>query len=98
MDVINLKKLAQFSHEKGLLNAMEKRRHVKKNLLKTRCFNLALVCLNRGQEIPLRPEPYEYAFALWKVQEHLQWTTRKLTCCFRRIRTPLGGLYKWRMR
>jgi quercetin dioxygenase-like cupin family protein len=62
MDVINLKKLVQFSEDKGLLDTMEKRRRVKKELLKTRCFNLVLVCLERGQEIPSRPEPYGVCF------------------------------------
>jgi quercetin dioxygenase-like cupin family protein len=62
MDVINLKKLVQFSEDKGLLDTMEKRRRVKKDLLKTRCFNLVLVCLERGQEIPPRPEPYDVCF------------------------------------
>jgi len=41
---------------------MEKRRRVKKDLLKTRCFNLVLVSLERGQEIPPRPEPYDVCF------------------------------------
>jgi len=38
---------------------MEKCKRVKKNLLKTRCFNLVFVCPDRGQEIPPRPEPYD---------------------------------------
>jgi quercetin dioxygenase-like cupin family protein len=62
MDVINLKRLAQFSQDNGLLDTMEKRRHVKKDLLKTRSFNLVLVCLDRGQEIPPRREPYDVCF------------------------------------
>ncbi|MCL6579674.1 MAG: cupin domain-containing protein [Candidatus Bathyarchaeota archaeon] len=62
MDVINLKRLVQFSEDKGLLDTMEKRRRVKKDLFKTRCFNLVLVCLDRGQEIPPRPEPYDVCF------------------------------------
>jgi quercetin dioxygenase-like cupin family protein len=62
MDVINLKRLMQFSGDKGLLDTMEKRGRVKKDLLKTRCFNLMLVCLERGQEIPSRPEPYDVCF------------------------------------
>ena len=62
MDAINLKGLVQFSEDKGLLDTMEKRRRVKKDLLKTRCFNLVLVCLERDQEIPLRPEPYDVCF------------------------------------
>jgi quercetin dioxygenase-like cupin family protein len=62
MDVINLKNLVQISEDKGLLDTMEKRRRVKKDLLKTRCFNLVLVCFDRGQEIPPRPEPYDVCF------------------------------------
>ncbi len=62
MDVINLKRLVQFSWDKGLLDTMEKRRRVKKDMLKTRCFNLVLVSLERGQEIPPRPEPYDVCF------------------------------------
>jgi quercetin dioxygenase-like cupin family protein len=62
MDVINLKGIVQFSEDKGLLDTMEKRRRVKKDLLKTRSFNLMLVCLERGQEIPPHPEPYDVCF------------------------------------
>jgi quercetin dioxygenase-like cupin family protein len=62
MDAINLKGLVRFSEDKGLLDTMEKRRRVKKDLLKTRCFNLVLVCLERDQEIPPRPEPYDVCF------------------------------------
>jgi quercetin dioxygenase-like cupin family protein len=62
MDVINFKGMAQFSQNKGLLDTMEKRRHVKKDLLEARCFNLVLFCLDKGQEIPLRPEPYDVCF------------------------------------
>ena len=62
MDVINLKGMVQFSESKGLLDTMEKRRRVKKDLLKTRCFNLVLVCLDKGQEIPSRPESYDVCF------------------------------------
>jgi quercetin dioxygenase-like cupin family protein len=62
MDVINLKKLVRFSEGKGLLDTTEKRRRIRKDLLKTRCFNLVLVCLDRGQEISPRPEPYGVCF------------------------------------
>ncbi len=62
MDIINLKKLMQFSEDKGLLDTVEKRRRVKRDLLKTRCFNLVLVCLDRGQEIPPCPELYDVCF------------------------------------
>jgi hypothetical protein len=56
------KNLVRISEDKGLLDIMEKRRHVKKDLFKTRCFNLVLVCFDRGQEIPPRPEPYDVCF------------------------------------
>jgi quercetin dioxygenase-like cupin family protein len=62
MNVTNLKRLVQFSEDKGLLDTMKKRRHVKEDLLKTRFFNLVLVCLERGQEIPPCPEPYDVCF------------------------------------
>ncbi|MGQ9538598.1 MAG: cupin domain-containing protein [Candidatus Bathycorpusculaceae bacterium] len=62
MDVVNLKRLVQFSDNEGLLDSMEERRRVKRELLRTRCFNLVLVCLDIGQEIPPRPEPYDVCF------------------------------------
>ena len=80
MDAINLKALTQFSGDKGLLDTVEKRRRVKKDLLKTRCFNLVLVCLERDQEIPPRPEPYDVCFYIMGGRGHLLWVTRKPTC------------------
>ena len=62
MNVIDLKRLAKFSEDKGLLDTIEKRGRVKKDLLQTQSFNLVLVCLNEGQEIPPRPEPYGACF------------------------------------
>jgi quercetin dioxygenase-like cupin family protein len=62
MNVIDLKRLTKFSEDKGLLDTTEKRRRVKKDLLRTRSFNLVLVCLNEDQEIPPRPEPYDVCF------------------------------------
>ena len=41
---------------------MEDRRRVKKNVLKTSNFNVVLICLEAGQEIPSRPEPYAVCF------------------------------------
>ncbi len=35
---------------------------VKRDLLKTSNFNVALICLKTGQEIPSRPEPYAVCF------------------------------------
>ena len=60
--VFDLNKLAEFSQKKGLLNAMEDRRRVKRDLLKTSSFNLVLICLEKSQEIPSRPEPYAVCF------------------------------------
>ncbi|MBX5328815.1 MAG: cupin domain-containing protein [Candidatus Bathyarchaeota archaeon] len=64
MKIINLKKFVEFSPEKGVLNTMEKRKSVKKDLMKTENYNLVLICLNVGQEIPSRPEPYAVCFQI----------------------------------
>jgi len=66
MDVIDLRKHVEYSHDKGLLDAMEKRRRVKKDLLKTKNYNIVLVCLDAEQEIPSRPEPYDVCFYVVK--------------------------------
>ena len=60
--VFDLNKLVEFSQKKGLLNAMEDRRRVKKDVFKTSHFNIVLISLEAGQEIPPRPEPYEVCF------------------------------------
>ena len=52
MDVWDLTKLAEFS----------KTQRIKKNISKTKWFNIVLVCLESGQEIPSRPEPYDVCF------------------------------------
>jgi len=52
MDVQDLVKLVEFS----------KTERVKKDIYKTKMFNLVLVCLETGQEIPPRPEPYDVCF------------------------------------
>jgi len=51
LDVWDLTKLSDFS-------SVER---VKKDLFKTKMFNLVLVCLEAGQEIPPLPEPYARA-------------------------------------
>jgi len=48
----DLAKLAEFS----------KTQRVKKDICKTKMFNTVLVCLETGQEIPSRPEPYDVCF------------------------------------
>jgi len=60
--VFDLNKLAEFSQRQGLLSNMEDRRRVKKDLLKTSHFNIVLICLETGKEIPSRPEPYAVCF------------------------------------
>ena len=52
LDAWDLTKLAEFS----------KIQRVKKDICKTKWFNIVLVCLESGQEIPSRPEPYEVCF------------------------------------
>jgi len=49
LDVWDLTKLAEFSDVQ----------RVKKDLCKTKMFNIVLVCLETGQEIPPRPEPID---------------------------------------
>jgi len=61
-NVINLNKLVEFASGKHLLDTIQDRQRVKKNVLKTKSFNVVLICLESGQEIPLRPEPYEVCF------------------------------------
>ncbi|MGQ9624450.1 MAG: cupin domain-containing protein [Candidatus Bathycorpusculaceae bacterium] len=64
MKIINLSKLVKFSQKKGLLDTMEERKRVKRDLLKTKNYNLVLVCLEADQEIPPRPEPYDVCFSI----------------------------------
>jgi quercetin dioxygenase-like cupin family protein len=52
MDIWDTTELAEFS----------KTQRVKKDLCKTKMFNVVLVCLEKGQEIPPRPEPYDVCF------------------------------------
>src|SRR4030042_246434 len=61
-EIFDLKKLAVFSQKQGELNTVEDRRRVKTDLLKTRSFNVVLICLEAGQEVPSRPEPYGVCF------------------------------------
>ena len=66
VQVFDLNKLVEFSQKQGLLNSMEARRPVKKDLLKTSNFNVVLICLETGQEIPSRSEPYGVCFYVIK--------------------------------
>jgi len=58
----DLNKLAEFSRKQGSLSSLEDLRVVKKDLLKTTNFNVALICLEAGQEIPPHPEQYGVCF------------------------------------
>ena len=60
--VFNLIKLADFSQKKGVLCIPEDLPAVKKDLLKTNNYTVALICLEKGQEIPSHPEPYGACF------------------------------------
>jgi len=51
-EVWDLTKLTEFS----------KTQRVKKDIHKTKWFNIVLVCLETGQEIPSHPEPYAVCF------------------------------------
>jgi quercetin dioxygenase-like cupin family protein len=44
------------------LTEFSKTQRVKKDICKTKMFNIVLVCLETGQEIPSRPEPYDVCF------------------------------------
>jgi len=66
MDVINVDKFIDFSRDEGTLDTLEKRKGVKKDLLRAKHYNLVLVCLESGQEIPSRPEPYNVCFYVLK--------------------------------
>jgi len=61
-NVVDLYKLIEFSQKKGILNTMEDRRRVRKSVLQTKNFDIVLICLESGQEIPSRPEPYDVCF------------------------------------
>jgi quercetin dioxygenase-like cupin family protein len=58
----DLNQLASFSPKQGLLSNMAERKKIKHDVLKTGNFNVVLICLETGQEIPSRPEPYGVCF------------------------------------
>jgi quercetin dioxygenase-like cupin family protein len=60
--VFDLNKLASFSQKKGVLNIPDDLANVKQDLLSTKNYTIALICLETGQEIPLHPEPYGACF------------------------------------
>jgi quercetin dioxygenase-like cupin family protein len=58
----DLNKIAEFSRKQGSLKIPEDLGLLKKELFKTSKFNVALICLEAGQEIPPHPEPYSVCF------------------------------------
>jgi len=58
----NLNEIAELSRKQGSVKIPEDLGLLKKDLLKTRKFNVALICLEAGQEIPPHPEPYSVCF------------------------------------
>jgi quercetin dioxygenase-like cupin family protein len=58
----NLNEIAEFSQKQGSIKISEDLGLLKKDLLKTGKFNVALICLETGQEIPSHPEPYSVCF------------------------------------
>ena len=52
LEVPDVTKLTEFS----------KTQRIKKDIYKTKWFNVVLICLETGQEIPPRPEPYDVCF------------------------------------
>jgi len=60
--VFDLNKLSAFSQKKGVLNIPEDLASIKKDLLSTKNYTIALICLETGQEIPPHPEPYGACF------------------------------------
>jgi len=59
--VIDVNKLAEYSQKQDVLTAKDGG-PVKTDLLKTTHFNVALICLESGQEIPSHPEQYGVCF------------------------------------
>lgn len=62
--IFDLNKLTAFSQRKGALNIPQDLTDVKKDVLTTKNFTVALICLETGQEIPLHPEPYGACFCV----------------------------------
>jgi len=60
--IFDLNKLATFSQKKGILSIPEDLANIKKDLLSTKNYTVALICLEAGQEIPAHPEPYGACF------------------------------------
>jgi quercetin dioxygenase-like cupin family protein len=60
--VFDLNKLTTFSQKKGVLNIPQDLTTVKKDVLTSKNFTVALICLETGQEIPSHPEPYGACF------------------------------------
>jgi quercetin dioxygenase-like cupin family protein len=62
MKVFDLNKLAKFSRNSGSLSTAQNRSIIKTDIFKTDNYNVVLICLEAGQEIPSRTEPYGVCF------------------------------------
>ena len=60
--VFDLKELSSFTTKKGKLTIPTDLAGIKKDLLESKNFTVALVCLDSEQEIPAHPEPYGACF------------------------------------
>ncbi len=60
--VFNLKELSSFSTKKGKLIIPNDLAGIKNDLIESKNFTVALVCLDSEQEIPIHPEPYGACF------------------------------------
>jgi quercetin dioxygenase-like cupin family protein len=61
-EIFDLNKLVAFSQKKGIITIPQDLTDVKKDVLTTKNFTVALICLETGQEIPSHPEPYGACF------------------------------------
>ena len=61
-EIFDLNKLIAFSQKNGIINIPQDLADVKKDVLTTKNFTVALICLEAGQEIPSHPEPYGACF------------------------------------
>jgi len=60
--IFDLNRLATFSQKKSILIIAEDLANVKKDLLSTKNYTVALIGLEAEQEIPAHPEPYGACF------------------------------------
>jgi quercetin dioxygenase-like cupin family protein len=60
--IFDLNELVMFSQKKGVLKIPEDLLAIKNDLLSTKNYTVAIICLETGQEIPEHPEPYGACF------------------------------------